>query len=286
MDAASGGEGRLTRGIGEAIMTRTWFRNAAIAVAFVGILPGLASAQESQAEVSEIGEAADTSGTNPAVLTRTLSISNEYRFLPDDNYYNQTLIRYTEPFWDGKASVRLTLPIEATDLAGDDEFGIGDIAAKFSWIPYVSRHQAFILSTEIYAPTASEDVLGTGKWVAAPGVTWAYFASPEVIIAPAYIHNFSFAGEDDRADVNRGDFDLYVVYRPHGKRWWITSDTTVSYDFETDSTPVSWELNFGRNLKKFENGAALNGYIRPGVGIGSDRPYDFNIEVGLTLVNF
>lgn len=228
----------------------------------------------------------DTSGTNPAVLTRTLQISNEYRFLPGGEYYDQMLIRYTEPFWAGKGSVRLTLPVEATDLADDDEVGIGDIAAKFSWIPHVDRHQAFVLSTEVYAPTASEDVLGTGKWVVAPGLTWAYFASPEVIIAPAYIQNLSFAGEDDRADVNRGDFDFYVVYRPHGKRWWITSDTTVSHDFEADATPVSWEVAFGRNLAALEGGAALNGYIRPGVGIGNDRPYDFNIEVGVSLVNF
>ncbi len=108
-----------------------------------------------------------------------MQISNEYRFLPDDSYFNQTLIRYTEPFLDGKASVRLTVPLDATDQIGDDEFGLGDIAAKFSWIPYVSRQQAFILSTEVYAPTASEDVLGTGKWVIAPGITWAYFAVPK-----------------------------------------------------------------------------------------------------------
>ena len=230
----------------------------------------------------------DTSGTNPAVLTRTLQISNEYRFLPDDSYFNQTLIRYTEPFLDGKASVRLTVPLDATDftLTGEDEFGLGDIAAKFSWIPHVSRRQAFVLSTEVFAPTASEDVLGTGKWVVAPGLTWAYFASPEIIIAPAYIHNLSFAGDDDRADVNRGDFDLYLVYRPHGERWWITSDTTVSHDFENDVTPVSQEIAFGRNLAKLDSGAAVNGYIRPGVGIGNDRPYDFNIEVGISLVGF
>lgn len=251
-------------------------RRLTLAATFVSFALSHALAQEEK----------DTSGTNPAVLTRTLSISNEYRWLPSGDYYDQMLLRYTEPFFDGKAAIRLTLPLDATDMTGDGEFGVGDIAAKFSWIPHVSRNQAFILSTEIYAPTASEDVLGTGKWVAAPGLTWAYFASPEIIIASAYIHNFSFAGEGSRADVNRGDFDLYLVYRPHGERWWITSDTTVSHDFETDATPVSWELNFGRNLTKFENGAALNGYIRPGVGIGSDRSYDFNVEVGLTLVNF
>lgn len=183
--------------------------SSALAIAFAVSVP--LSGAEAQ-------EAKDTSGTNPTVLTRTLSFSNEYRFLPGDEYYDITNVRYTEPFFDGKASARLTLPLDATNLAGDDEFGLGDIAAKFSWIPYLSRRQAFILSTEIYAPTASEDVLGTGKWVAATGLTWAYFASPEVIIAPAYIQKFSFAGHSDRANVNRGDFDLYLVYKPHAKR--------------------------------------------------------------------
>ncbi|MER9401495.1 hypothetical protein NKI46_25620 [Mesorhizobium sp. M0615] len=235
---------------------------------------------------AEAQEAKDTSGTNPAVLTRTLAVSNEYRFLPGDGYYDITNLRYTEPFLDGKASIRLTVPLDATNLAGDNEFGLGDIAAKLSWIPYVTRRQAFILSTEIYAPSASEDVLGTGKWVAAPGLTWAYFASPEVIIAPAYIQSLSFAGDSNRVDVNRGDFDLYVVYKPHAKRWWLTSDLTASYDFEADTAPMSWEIALGFNMGKLANGGAVNGYIRPGVGIGNDRPYDFNVEVGVSLVNF
>ncbi|CDZ68132.1 Conserved hypothetical protein [Neorhizobium galegae bv. orientalis] len=237
-------------------------------------------------QASTGAEPKDTSGTNPAVLTRSFSISNEYRFLPDDQYFDLLDFRYTEPFLDGRAAVRLTIPFSATDILGGSESGIGDISAKLSWVPYMSRQQAFILSTEVYAPTATEDALGSGKWVIAPGITWAYFASREIIIAPAYIHSFSFAGDASRPDVNRGDFDFYLVYKPHGKRWWITSDFTASHDFAADKNPVSWEVSFGTNLAKLESGAAINGYIRPGIGIGHDRPYDFNIEVGISIVNF
>lgn len=183
-------------------------------------------------------------------------------------------------------AVRFTVPVDATDVTGDDLVGISDMSAKFTWVAHVDQRQAFILSSELFAPTASEDVMGTGKWVLAPGITWANFVSPNVIVAPAYVHNFSFVGENDRADVNRGDFDLYVVYKPKGERWWITSDLTVSYDFETDKIPASWELAFGRNLAVLESGAAVNGYIRPGIGLGEDRPHDYNIEVGLSIVGF
>lgn len=246
---------------------------------------GIAGAASAQQSAGGVQQETDTSGTNPAVLTRTLSLSNEYRFL-GDSHYDATLLRYTEPFLDGRAAIRLTLPFNVTDLTGDGVTGFGDIAAKFSWIPPVDRLQAFVLSAEIFAPTADEDALGTGKWVAAPGLTYARFVSREVMVAPALIHNFSFAGDDDQADVSRTDFDFYVVYRPHGKRWWITSDITISHDFESDKTPASWELAFGRNLAGLAGGAAINGYIRPGIGLGADRPYDANIEVGLSIVNF
>jgi hypothetical protein len=231
-------------------------------------------------------EAKDNSGTNPAVQSRNLTISNEFRDLNGDKFFNVTDFKYTEPLGDGTSSMRWTVPFDGTNLLGSNKYGLGDISAKLSWVPYITKRQAFILSAELYAPTATNDLFGTGKWVIAPGLTWANFLSPEVIVAPAYIHNFSFAGDGSRTDVNRGDFDLYVVYKPQAKTWWITSDTTVSHDFENAATPISWELNFGHLLTKLNNGGAVNGYIRPGIGIGADRPYNFNIEVGISVINY
>lgn len=267
---------------------------AALALSVGTALGSQASAQEASATGTNppattspaVAQEVDTTGTNPAVLSRTLSFSDEYRFLPDDSYYNVINLRYTEPFLDGRAAVRLTMPFNGTDLADQKDGGFGDVSVRLSWIPIATQRQAFVLSTEVFAPTAEEDSLGSGQWVVAPGLTWAYFASRELIIAPAYIQSISVAGDDDRAEVNRSDFDLYVVYRPQGRRWWITSDVTASHDFETESSPASWEVAFGRNLAVLRSGGALNGYIRPGIGIGDDRPYDYNIEVGLSVVNF
>ena len=129
---------------------------------------------------------ADNSGTNPAVLNRSAAISNEYRFLDSDFYYNVTSLKYTEPFADGRASVRLNVPVGATDLVPGDEVGLGDVGVKLSYIPYVDRSFGLILSNEVSAPTASEDVLGSGKWTTSPGVVLAAFLGPEIILAPAY----------------------------------------------------------------------------------------------------
>jgi len=119
---------------------------------------------------------------------------------------------------------------------------------------------------------------------------WSYAVNvtmpSEFIVAPALVHNVSFAGDSARRDIPRTDFGLYGVYRPKGERWWITTDLMVSYDFESQKTIKSVEVSFGRNLAMLRGGAALNGYIRPGVSIGRDRPYDWNIEVVISVVGF
>jgi hypothetical protein len=61
------------------------------------------------------------------------------------------------------------------------------------------------------------------------------------------------------------------------------TDFTVSYDFKFEKYLKSFETTFGRKLATLSGGAGLNGYIRPGVGIGADRPYNWNIEVGISV---
>jgi hypothetical protein len=231
-------------------------------------------------------ETKDSSGTNPAVLNRSVSLTSELRFLANDFYYDVSTIRYTEPLGDGSQSIRFSAPLVANDVSGDDDAGLGDLSLKFTSVAYVDRAKGLILSGEITAPTASENYFGSGKWTFSPGVVAAFFVSPEVIIAPAYIHTFSFAGGNDRAGINRGDFDLYTVYKPTGEKWWLTSDMAVSYDFKSDKTPVSWKVAYGRYLGKLAGGGAINGSIKPGIGLGSDRSFDYSIELGLSVVGF
>jgi hypothetical protein len=229
---------------------------------------------------------ADTSGTNPAVLIRTLTLSNEYLRLPTGNYSNITNFRFAEPFADGRMNIRFTVPVVATDVLGDGNFGLGDIGVKWNWVADLNAKTALLFSTELIAPTASKNVLGTGKWVLAPAVTYAFFVNKNIIVAPAYIHNFSIAGDGNRENVHRGDFDLYVVYTSDDKSWWLTSDLTLSLNYQNGKLPASWEVQYGLNLAKLPGGGALNAYIKPGIGIGGDRFYDWNLEVGISIIGF
>ncbi len=229
-------------------------------------------------------DAKDTSGTNPTLLLRNFSLNNEYQSLSNSNYFNALSLKFTQPFNEGKMSLTLKAPAFWTDISGD-ESGLGDISLKWAWVASVDQKEGWVTTTELFMPTG-DDFFTSDKWTLAPGVAYVRFLSPEVIVAPAYVHSFSFAGNDSRPDIHSGTLDLYLVWRPKGEKWWITSDLTFGMNYEdTDQTPMSFEVQYGRNLGKLGS-SAVNGFIRPGVGFGDDRPYDWNIECGLSIVGF
>jgi hypothetical protein len=228
----------------------------------------------------------DTSGTDPTKFLRTLGLRNEYQRLPNDKSFNLTTLTYIHPFADGRMNVRLKAPLAYTDAAGDDEFGLGDLSLRYNWLAHVDASKGILLSADISADSASEDVLGRGKWIFSPSVTYAMFVSPTMIFAPAYQHNISFAGDDDRKDVNESVIDLYMVFTAEDKKSWWIIDPALVIDWETEqNTPFTIEVEYGRNIGTLLGGA-LNAYVRPGVGIGQDRGYDWNIEIGFTVVGF
>jgi hypothetical protein len=228
----------------------------------------------------------DKSGTDPTKFLRTLGLRNEYQRLTNETSFNLTTLTYIEPFADGRMNLRLKAPFAYTNATGDDDFGLSDLSLRYNWLPVVDEKKGILLSAELIADTATEDSLGRGKWIVGPAITYAMFLSPTVIFAPAYQHNVSFAGDGDRKDINESVIDFYLVFTAEDKKSWLVIDPTIVVDWESDrNTPITLEAEYGRNIGTL-SGGALNAYIRPGIGIGQDRPYEWNIEVGFTVVGF
>jgi hypothetical protein len=86
--------------------------------------------------------------------------------------------------------------------------------------------------------------------------------------------------------VNRTDLDLYTVYKPKARNCWLTSDLTFRRDWEAKTTPMSWKVALGTNLAKLADGGSVNLSIRPGVGLGPNKPSRWSLEAGVSLVGF
>lgn len=247
---------------------------------------GLLLAGTTHAADEDAGGSADKSGTNPLNLQNTAVIFNEYQDL-DGAYRNTTNLRYIQGFADGTMAVRLTAPIVATDVGGETETGLGDFNLRYNYVPYVTQKFGLMLSCESWLDTASEDVLGRGKTSLAPVVVAAFFLSPQWIFAPAYQYNVSLdvLGDDDRADIRESYIDLYLVWTSANKQQWAILDPTIVVDHENDHESMTVEGEVGQIFGK-ALGGVYSAYVRPGIGIGSYRAYEWNLEIGIKLIGF
>ncbi len=117
---------------------------------------------------------------------------------------------------------------------------------------------------DVLFPTATEDVLGTGKWAAGPSALGVYMG-PKLKAGALLQHYVSFAGSDNQADVNMTNLQ-YLYY-------WSLSDT-----LSIGAAPniiINWEES-GTNRFTIPVGIGINKTVQLGkipVRLGVDLYY-------------
>jgi len=249
----------------------------AASVALVA-LAGPVLAQQPAAAPPAAHEEEDKTGTDPSKFLRTLILLNEFRSLGEERSFNETIYRYIQPV--GKVKFQLSLPLDRTDATGTSQSGFGELGLKANYLPHRSSKSAIVLNLETFFPTATKDVFGTGKYVASPGATFAFFFDGgRVIFAPSIQEKFSYAGDEHRDSVNQTLVDTYFVYKPT-KTSWIIVDPQFVFDHEQDTFFQQTEVEYGRLMF-----AGVSTYVRPGIAIGDDRPADWNLEFGIKVIH-
>jgi hypothetical protein len=188
-----------------------------VSLAAVTSAPALAQSDSSEAKLVS---KADKSGTNPINFTNDLRAYYEYQELSGGGEGHVGTLEGRTPVFDGKVQVRVRVPFKALDFdvggMNISESGLGDINARLLTVPYLDPKNGLALAAglEMFFPTAGDDVLGEGKFSLGPqifGVKFAPFGIKGSLIAPAVQQVFSVAGEGDRTDVNRTQFDVFIL---------------------------------------------------------------------------
>jgi hypothetical protein len=109
-------------------------------------------------------------------------------------------------------------------------------------------------------PTATDDVLGSGKWSLGPAAVVVATQGKWVFGGVAF-NAWSFAGDSDRADVNQGTLQYFVNYNLKNA-WYLTSSPIIAFNWEAASGD-KWVVPFGGGIGKiFAIGnQKLNGQI-------------------------
>jgi hypothetical protein len=96
-------------------------------------------------------------------------------------------------------------------------------------------------------PTATDDELGTGKWSAGPGFVVFLSDRPLHITTGFLILNlWSFAGEEDRANVNAMTLQPFLNYNlPKG--WYLTTSPLITANWEAGDDN-RWTIPIGGGI--------------------------------------
>jgi len=178
----------------------------------------------------------------------------------------------------GKRGVitRFEMPLSTTAVSGaSTQAGLGDAYAQLLTSPYFSRTFAFVVGSGLRIPTATDTLLGTGKWVAAPAAAPVWFFPSHIFFVK--VQNFSsIAGDASRPDIN---FFLVTPTLIHkiGPSWWYLVDGETKTDWERDNkTSVRGGLQVGHAF-----GSRFALWVKPEAIWNDDQDNQWNLKFGL-----
>ena len=260
------------------------------------------------AVLAQDGEKKDNTGTNPINFTYDARFYTE---MSDLDFSNASMLTNTFEFRAplGKTAANLgvvegffgdlgskyalrakfrhkTLSMDAADgspFGNATVSGIGDLDVRFLAVPFVNSKYAIAGGVEAYLPTATHDALGDGKLSLVPQAFVGFFnlMGKNSIFVPGYLYAFDVAGDEDRASVRQHKIDIYFVWLLAGMKNWLIINPQMNFDTENDTQIYLVDAEFGFMIPALPGTST---YIRPGVGIGEDRPFRWNFEFGFKFV--
>jgi hypothetical protein len=165
----------------------------------------------------------------------------------------------TFPIGQGKWRLvnRFVLPFAdvPNPFGGASTSGFSDLTYVGALTPSISRDMArgkliWAIGPTLVFPTASDDLLGQGKYQAGPAAAAAYLG-PKLTLGLFGQQWWSYAGDDARPDVSRSNLQ-YFWYVKLPNQWAIGAAPSITVDWNaTGGTAVDLPLGIGVNKTLF-----------------------------------
>jgi len=177
----------------------------------------------------------------------------------------------------------LTLEEEGNTFGNATVAGLGDLDVRFLAVPYAAGKFGIATGLEAYFPTATHDALGDGRLSLVPQVFLGFFGimGKNSIFAPGYLYAFDVAGDDHRNPVRQHKIDMYFVWLLAGMKNWLIINPQFNFDTENDKAIYLVDAEFGFMVPQLPGAST---WLRPGVGYGGDKPFDWNFEFGMKFI--
>ena len=227
------------------------------------------------AEEKAAGEDA-AQANNPLANMTAFNLQNYYigELTESDKDANQFWLRFAKPFsvlgtnW----LMRASLPVNSfpTPPQGDTETGLGDFNIFAAYLFDMGDPALSVgLGPQLTVPTATDDALGSEKWSAGLAHVLFNARSPKFQYGYLLTWQHSFAGADERADVNVGAFQPFAFYQLGGGLYLRSAPIWV-YNFENDDYSVPLGLGIGKVITRGKT--VFNFFVEPQYSVADEGP--------------
>ena len=173
--------------------------------------------------------------------------------------------------------LRFEMPLAYTHAGGTlQQTGLGDAYGQLLVAPYLTRSFGFVVGSGLQVPTASDKLLGSGKWIVAPAAGPVWFFHGRGLLFVKVQELKSVAGDPTRADVNT--LLLTPIFVESVKEhWWVLADSETRTDWLRGArTGVKSGLQIGRIVS-----TGFGVWAKPEVWWGPNRGGRWNLKLGL-----
>ena len=192
------------------------------------------AAAQASTDSLEIKKPAD----DPASFLTRLEVFNEFQHYGNGIELNQTVVRNIIRIGK-KFTTRIDVPIVHNSFehpAGYSQFGIGDIS--FRLLGYKLKENpfaAFTTSIEVQLNTAASPLLGTGKNLLIPVITYSdLFKNRKDLISVVFQQIITIGGDEERPDLNFTKIQAIYLHF-WSKRLWTVFADEIFVDYENEA---------------------------------------------------
>ncbi len=142
----------------------------------------------------------------------------------------------------------------------EEQAGLGDIKIKAYLADASQKGFSWGIGPIIGIPTATDNLLGTGRWTAGPAVTLVY-TDGAMVAGIAADGLFSFAGPGSRGDISELGIRPFI-YLNNAQGWYIFIDPEFTCNYELPDSQ-QWTVPLGGGVgKTFTAGKqAMSAYV-------------------------
>ncbi len=231
--------------------------------------------------------------TNPPGDVTRIQLQSTYKHFKNDTDQYVILPRLFLPYDgvfipgladDGSRDYYTLLRLESSlihqhnsDISAVNAFGLGDTNLTHGLVfrqPWGSLAAGY----GMLLPTATEKILGMGKWQAGPAGLVTYQGFPGWQMTAFAQQFFSFAGDANRADQNFMSFQPIVVKLFPGG-YYLIFDPLMKFDWKNNDYIIPLNLGFGMALSK-----NLTFFIQPEYIVNGSTHDTFGIRFNINFM--